>query len=96
MRISLGVAVASCALLLISGCSGVPATSTIETSSVQGTALQGKVHGGQQPIVGASVYLYAANTTGYAGPGIAASSINASVSLLTSASNTTKDLSDNY
>jgi streptogramin lyase len=76
----------------------VQAPSTIQTTSnpVQGTALQGKVHGGQQPIVGASVYLYAANTTGYGGPGIAPSSSNASVSLLTSAGNTTKDGSNNY
>ena len=95
MRISWDVAVASCALLL-SGCAGVPVANTIGNTSVQGAALQGRVHGGQQAIVGASVYLYAANTTGYAGPGIAASSINASVSLLTSASNTTKDLSGNY
>ncbi len=96
MRISWDVAVSSCALLLLSGCAGVLVSTTIETTSVPGTALQGKVHGGQQPVVGASVYLYAANTTGYAGPGIAASSSNASVSLLTSASNTTKDTSGNY
>ena len=42
------------------------------------------VHGGQQAIVGAHVYLFAANTTGNAGPGIAASTNNASVSLLNS------------
>lgn len=54
------------------------------------------VHGGEQPIVGAHVYLYAVNDTGYAGPGIAASSSNAAVSLLTSASNTTQDGSGNY
>ena len=49
-----------------------------------GLAIQGKVMGGQSPITGANVYLFAANTTGYGGPGIAASSSNASVSLLTS------------
>jgi sugar lactone lactonase YvrE len=89
MRTSWVVAAACCALLplLLSGCSGVPATSTSESSSVQGATLQGRVHGGQQPIVGASVYLYAANTTGYG---------NASVSLLTSAANTSKDGSGNY
>jgi hypothetical protein len=68
----------------------------LQTASVQGAALQGIVHGGQNPISGASVYLYAANTTGYAGPGVAASSSNASVSLLTSAGNTTKDANGNY
>jgi hypothetical protein len=49
-------------------------------------SIQGSVHGGQQPIVGAHIYLFAANTTGYGGPGIAASSSNASVSLLTTGS----------
>ncbi len=47
--------------------------------------MQGRVFGGQQPVVGAHVYLFAANTTGNAGPGIAASSSNASVSLLNAA-----------
>ena len=47
--------------------------------------MQGKVLGGQQPIVGAHIYLLAANTTGNAGPGILASSSNASVSLLNAA-----------
>jgi hypothetical protein len=46
--------------------------------------MKGSVHGGQQPIVGAHVYLFAANTTGYG---------NASVSLLTSAGNTALDTS---
>ncbi len=45
------------------------------------------VHGGQQPIIGAQVYLYAANTTG---PGGAAKS------LLQSGNGTVKDGSGNY
>jgi hypothetical protein len=45
------------------------------------------VHGGQQPIVGAHVYLYAANTTGYG---------NAAVSLLESAGGTSEDGNGNY
>ena len=52
---------------------------------VAGAPLQGFVHGGQQAVGGAHVYLLAANTTGYGGSGIAASSSNASVSLLNSA-----------
>ena len=56
-------------------------TST-QPDHVQGAALHGRVHGGQQPIVGASVYLYAANTTGYG---------NASVSLLKSPGYVTTD-----
>jgi hypothetical protein len=55
--------------------------------------LSGAVHGGQQPVVGAHVYLFAANTTGYGGAGIAASSGNASLSLLTSGAGTTLDSS---
>ena len=45
------------------------------------------MHGGQQPIVGAHVYLYAANTTGYG---------NASVSLLANTAGTTQDGNGNY
>jgi sugar lactone lactonase YvrE len=55
---------------------------------LQGATLQGTVHGGQTTISGASVYLYAANTTGYG---------NASVSLLNSSGgNTLKDSSGKY
>ena len=50
-----------------------------------GLELQGTVHGGQQAIVGAHVYLLQAGVKGYAGRGIAASTTNASISLLTSA-----------
>jgi streptogramin lyase len=42
------------------------------------------VHGGQNPISGAHVHLLAVNNTGYGGPGVPASSTDASVSLLTS------------
>jgi len=50
--------------------------------------MRGKVRGGQQPIVGASVYLYAANNTGNG---------SASVSLLNSSgSNTFEDANGNY
>jgi hypothetical protein len=83
----LGVAIASCALLFLSGCVGAPVSNTIKTNSVQGTTLQGSVHGGQTPLVGASVYLYAANTTGYG---------TTAISLLTSAGGTSKDGSGNY
>jgi len=88
VRISWTIVLGSC-VLLISGCSGVPGTSPTQTSgsSVPGAALHGMVHGGQQPIVGAHVYLYAANTTGYG---------NAAVSLLQSASGTVEDGSGNY
>src|ERR1035441_6771922 len=69
--------------LLLGGCS---LTSTAGPSAEAGVAMQGRVFGAQAPIVGAHVYLFAANTTGNAGPGIAASSSNASVSLLSATS----------
>ncbi|MGA2909467.1 MAG: NHL repeat-containing protein [Terracidiphilus sp.] len=88
MRISWTIVLATC-VLMISGCSGVPGTSPNQTSgsSVPGAALHGMVHGGQQPIVGAHVYLYAANTTGYG---------NAAVSLLQNVGGTVSDGHGNY
>ncbi|SPE23606.1 exported hypothetical protein [Candidatus Sulfotelmatomonas gaucii] len=82
--------------LAMTGCSS--STTGLMTSHdvqppVSGAALQGKVHGGQNPIAGASVYLYAANTTGYGGAGISATASNQSISLLTSG---TQDASGHY
>ncbi len=54
--------------------------------------LKGKVYGGEQPISGASVYLYAANTTGY--PGASVSLLNSHVLTQTPAGG--EDNSDNY
>jgi sugar lactone lactonase YvrE len=72
--------------LILSGCSAAPVLTSTVTSAPTGSSssisISGRVHGGQNPISGAQVYLYAVNNTGYAGPGIAASSSNAAVSLL--------------
>jgi hypothetical protein len=76
-RLSLGLPLA----LLATGCALSP---TGTPSPNAGLAIRGSVHGGQQPISGANVYLFAANTTGYG---------NASVSLLTSGMNTSLDSS---
>lgn len=65
----------------LAGCAGM-------SGGTAGVKLTGKVNGGQQPIAGSHVYLFAANTTGYGGNGIAASPSNASVSLLTNNLNT--------
>jgi streptogramin lyase len=54
---------------LLAGCGGA---ATQSTSASPGVALSGTVHGGQQPVTGASVYLYAA---GSAGNGSAATSL---------------------
>ena len=80
MRPIFAIAIASC--LLLTGCAVTP---TAEPTLDTGNAIRGRAFGGQQPIVGAHIYLLAANTTGYGGQGIAASSSNASLSLLTTA-----------
>jgi streptogramin lyase len=69
-----------CLPLVLAGCAISP---TAVSTPDAGLAIQGIVRGGQQPIAGAHVFLYAANTTGYGGAGIAPSSSNASISLLT-------------
>jgi hypothetical protein len=80
---------ATISALLFSGCASKPGftPTTSESNSVPGVTLRGLVHGGQQPIVGAHIYLYAANTTGY-GAG--------SVSLLTSGTGRSVDGNGNY
>ncbi len=80
MRPIFAVAIASC--LFLTGCAVTP---TAESTADTGNAIRGRAFGGQQPIVGAHIYLLAANTTGYGGQGIAASASNASLSLLTMA-----------
>lgn len=72
-------AVAFCLPLVLTGCA---LNSSDAPTADAGLAIQGSVHGGQQPIVGAHVYLLAANTTGYG---------NASVSLLNNVAGTTLD-----
>jgi len=61
-------------------------SSTSTPTPGPGLAIQGRVHGGNQPITGAHVYLFAANNMGNAGPGLIAVSTNKSGSLLTTGS----------
>lgn len=97
VRTYLGIAIASCAFFLLAGCQSTPlTTNTTETRTIPGVALQGRVHGGQSPISGAKIYLYAVGTGGYAGPGISASASNASQSLLNSPGYVTTDGSGNF
>ena len=94
MRVSIAVAV-SILFLLVVGCSE-GSSNQVQTQASAGSTgamLSGTVRGGQQPIIGAHVYLFAASSTGYGGAGIAPSASNASVSLLTSAGNTLLDSS---
>ena len=64
-----GVPLACFISLVLNGCTASPGSlvgsSTPPAATVAGTAITGRVHGGQMPISGASVYLFAANTTGY-------------------------------
>jgi hypothetical protein len=80
-----------CLPLVLTGCTlaptATPTTASLSGTSGNGVAIHGKAFGGQQPVAGAHVYLYAAGTSGY---GAAASS------LLTSGSNTTVDGSSHY
>jgi streptogramin lyase len=78
---SLRLAFSLLAATLVSGCSSVqPPVSQIVTpntpnnppapSTTQGSAIAGNVHGGQQPVVGSRIYLFAANPNGYGTPSI--------------------------
>jgi PKD repeat protein len=81
--------------LTVTNTSNLTATATskatIAVAPLSDVALTGLVYGGATPIAGAHVYLFAANTTGYGGAGLAASSSNASVSLLSAAETGTSD-----
>ncbi len=89
MRVSSGTLLLSSCALLLSGCSVAPVftASSAPTGSAPGAAFSGKVHGGQNPIVGAHVYLYAINNTGYG---------SASLSVLNSATGNPADTDGNY
>jgi hypothetical protein len=79
--------VVACCVLALAGCSGGSSSWVSQTGSApaaSGGAIRGMVHGGQQGISGAHVYVFAANTTGYG---------DASVSLLQAGAGTTLDAS---
>lgn len=59
-------------LVVLTGCA---IKETVTPALTHGAFLRGSIHGGQQPVVGAHVYLFEANGNGYGG---------ASVSLLSS------------
>jgi hypothetical protein len=59
------VIVASLVAVLLSGCSASFSPSRVEPERVPIGNIQGTVHGGQAPITGAHIYLYAAGTSGY-------------------------------
>ncbi len=63
MRIQ-AASVASLALLALTGCALTNTATPSAESPVTGAAIQGVVHGGQQPVGNAHVYLFAAAETG--------------------------------
>jgi len=63
----LRIALALCLTLFLAGCAVRP---TAAPTPQQGVSIRGNVHGGQQPIVGSHIYLFAANTTGYGQPSV--------------------------
>ena len=71
----LNVLFASLVAGLMCGCSGSFAPSPVEPNEVPIGNIQGTVHGGQQPVTGAQIYLFAASTAGFG---------SASTSLITS------------
>ena len=66
------------------------------TQSQTAMHIRGVVHGGQQALNGAHIYMYAASTEAYGGNGIPASSSNASTSLLTAATGNPADGNGNF
>jgi hypothetical protein len=88
------------ASFLITGCGADLNSSNATPSPVTIGALQGSIYGGQQPVAGAKVYLFATGITAYGGKGILASSSgptsNASISLLNSSGSNTQFDGTNY
>jgi len=82
MRLSVVVLCLS-PVMVLTGCSLSPTAPPSGAFPVEVT-IRGVLHGGQQPVIGAHIYLFAPNTTGYGGNGIAASATNASLSMLNS------------
>lgn len=60
-RLPMGVVLATAALVCLSGCG---LRSDLQSTSLQGSELRGSVRGGQQPVSGASIHLYAAGSSG--------------------------------
>lgn len=87
------------ASFLLTGCSALNSSDATPSQTSVGT-IQGNVHGGQQAVVGAKVYLFTNGVTAYGGNGITASSSgpssNASISLLNSSGSNTVSDGTNY
>ena len=84
---------ASLVAVWLSGCGGQSTSAPLP----QALSVSGTVMGGALPITGSHLYLFRANTQGWAGSNIAASTTNASVSLLNDIPGaTTADANGNF
>src|SRR5579859_6523343 len=59
----------SSGLFLLTGCGGM--VDNALTPAQPGVSIQGNIHGGQQPVAGATLQLYAAQATGYGAASVA-------------------------
>ncbi len=87
-RIALSLCVSALGAMLLSGCAGSIAPNPVENYQTPIGNIQGSVHGGQAPVTGAHIYLYAASTAGYG--------TNATSLISSTASNATADGNGNY
>ena len=91
----MGILAISGSVVVLSGCSA-NFGDVSNTTTATAMHIQGVVHGGQQALNGAHVYMYAASTAGYGGVRTAASAANASTSLLTAATGVTTSDGTNF
>jgi hypothetical protein len=91
-----GVLLLSTTTLFTAGCGSSFDGSSVPPSQTSLGAIQGMLHGGQQAVAGAKIYLFATGTGGSAGNGVTAASKNESFSLLTSSGNTSFDGTNYY
>jgi hypothetical protein len=77
------------AAVALTGCTALDSAATKNAAPVAATSvtLQGMVHGGQQPVSGASVYLFVPTVTGYGGAAVSLLNPTASGVLTDSAGN---------
>jgi hypothetical protein len=80
--VSLSLAFSLAFSVVLTGCSLSPTASSMPSTPQSGVAIRGSVHGGQQPVQGTHIYLFAANNTGYG---------TASISLLNAAATGNSD-----
>jgi hypothetical protein len=71
IKIAGGLSVAVCAALLTGCGTGLTTAKEVTSGSAGAGRFQGSVHGGQQPVSGATIQLYAVTTEGYGAPATA-------------------------